>query len=221
MKKKLVIVGATSNARLARVFFSKDSDYEPVAFTVNEKYITSPTFEGLPVVPFESLTKSHPPDLFHAFVAVGYNQMNKVRENLYKETKAKGYTLPNYISSRCSFLTDEPIGDNNLILEDNTIQPFVKMGSNNVLWSGNHVGHDAIIGDHTFITSHVVISGFTEIGNNAFLGVNCTLRDAIQIAPETLVAAGATVMKSTQPKQVILPPRSTVSEKLSDQLTIS
>ena len=61
------------------------------------------------------------------------------------------------------------IGENNLILEDNTIQPFVKIGSNNVFWSGNHIGHDVEICNHVYITSHVVISGFTKIGNNCFL----------------------------------------------------
>ena len=147
--------------------------------------------------------------------------MNKIRQKLYEDVKALDYQLPNYISSRCSFLTQETIGDNNLILEDNTIQPFVKLGSNNVLWSGNHIGHDSVITDHCFITSHVVISGFTVIGQNSFLGVNCTLRDGIKIGAESLIAAGAVVMKDTLPKQVIIPPRSIVFEKTSDQIVIS
>ena len=51
------------------------------------------------------------------------------------------------------------IGENCFIFEDNTIQPFVKIGDDVVLWSGNHIGHHAEIGDHCFISSHVVISG--------------------------------------------------------------
>lgn len=219
--KKLIIIGNTSNAKLAKHYFEKDTEYEVIAFSVNEAYIDNSVFDGLPVVPFEGLTNHYPPGQFDAFVAVGYTDMNKVRETLYLNAKSMGYKLPNYISPRCSFLSEEQIGDNNFILEDNTIQPFVKIGSNNVLWSGNHVGHDSIIGDHCFITSHVVISGFVNIQNNCFLGVNATLRDAITIAPETLIAAGAIIMKDTQEKGVYLPAKSSLYSKTSDQIKIS
>lgn len=219
--KKVVIVGNTSNARLAKYFFETDSGYTPVAFTVNEKYIESPEFVGLPVVPFEKLEELYPPSECEAFVAVGYTNMSKIREKLYNESKAKGYKMANYISSRCSFLTQFQPGDNCFILEDNTVQPYVKIGSNVVLWSGNHIGHDVEIGDHCFITSHVVVSGFVKIMNNCFLGVNATIRDGITIAPETLIAAGAIIMKDTVEKGVYLPARSTLFEKKSDEIKIS
>ncbi len=100
--------------------------------------------------------------------------------------------MANYISSHCTYLSQFPTVDNCFILEDNTIQPYVKIGNNVVLWSG-HIGHDVAIGDHNFITSHVVVSGFVTIKRNCFLGVNATIRDAVTIAPETLVATGAII----------------------------
>jgi sugar O-acyltransferase (sialic acid O-acetyltransferase NeuD family) len=218
---KLVIIGNTSNARLANYFFENDTSYEVVAFSVNKAYIESELFEKLPVTPFEDILTSYPPDQYDVFVAVGYNNMNKIREDLYNRCKDMGYFLPNYISSKCSFLTKEAIGDNNLILEDNTIQPFVKIGSNNVLWSGNHVGHDTVIGDHNFITSHVVISGFVKIESHCFIGVNATLRDAITIASETLIAAGSIIMKNTEYQDVYAPARSVKLDKKSSEIKIS
>lgn len=219
--KKIIIIGNTNNAKLARYYFENDSDYEVVGFAVDRAYITTPEYCGLKVYAFEELTKTHPPEEFEAFVGIGYSGMNKIRESKYKALKEMGYHLPNYISSKCTWLSQESIGDNNLILEDNTIQPFVTIGSNNVLWSGNHIGHDVRIGDHNFITSHVVISGFTKIGNNCFLGVNCTLRDDIVIADETLVAAGAIIMNDTKTGEVHLPPRSTLFGKKSNEIKIS
>ena len=147
--------------------------------------------------------------------------MNKVREQLYNKTKDKGYFLPNYISTKCSFLTEESIGDNNLILEDNTIQPFVKIGNNNVLWSGNHIGHDVEIKNNVFISSHVVISGFTTIENNCFLGVNSTFRDNIIIEAYSLIGAGACIMKSTERESIYLAPKPFKLDKKSTELIIS
>jgi sugar O-acyltransferase (sialic acid O-acetyltransferase NeuD family) len=219
--KKIIIIGNSPNSKLARYYFDKDTDYEVVGYAVNRQYLISETFDNHKVYAIEELYGKFAPSEYDAFVAVGYNKMNKIRESLYNQIKELGYKLPNYISSRCSFLTEEAIGDNNLILEDNTIQPFVKIGSNNVLWSGNHIGHDGEIGNHNFITSHVVISGFTKITNHCFIGVNSTIRDGITIAPETLIAAGAIIMKNTSEKDVYVPARSVLLEKKSDHITIS
>ena len=169
----------------------------------------------------EDIEKKYPVSEYELFIAVGYTDMNKIREKLYYYCKEKGYTLANYISSRCSFLTQFPTGDNCFILEDNTIQPYVRIGNNVVLWSGNHIGHDVKIEDHNFISSHVVISGFVTVKRNCFIGVNATLRDAITIAPETLIAAGAIIMKDTEEKGVYLPARSTMFDKKSDEIKIS
>ena len=221
MNNKLIIIGNTSNAKLAHYYFTEDSEYEVIAFSVNQDYISESNFCGLPVVPFEDLETKFPSDQYYVFVAVGYKDMNDVRAELYNEVKTKGYKLPNYISSKCTFLSKEPIGDNNLILEDNTIQPFVKIGSNNVLWSGNHIGHDAVIEDHCFITSHVVVSGFTKIENNSFIGVNVSLRDDITIAKYTLIGAGASIMNNTTEYGVYLAPRPFEMNKKSTDLKIS
>ena len=99
------------------------------------------------------------------FVAMSYAKMNAVRAEKYASMKAAGYRLVSYVSSRCSYLSQTPPGDNCFILEDNTIQPFVTIGNNVTLWSGNHIGHDATIEDHCFITSHVVVSGNVRIGD--------------------------------------------------------
>jgi sugar O-acyltransferase (sialic acid O-acetyltransferase NeuD family) len=144
--------------------------------------------------------------------------MNKVRAEKYHQAKEPGYELVSYISSRCSFLTDNPVGDNCFILEDNAIQPFVMIGNNVTLWSGNHIGHDSIIEDHCFLASHVVVSGHVRIRNYCFIGVNATLRDSITIAPETLIGAGAVIMKDTENQGIYLPERARLFGKKSSEI---
>lgn len=217
---KLVIFGAGDIARLAFYYFSRDSEHQVVAFTVDEKYRQSDNFLDLPLVAFEDVAMRYAPDEYKMFVALSYARMNKLREEKYHLAKQCGYELVSYVSSRCSFLTDHPVGDNCFILEDNTIQPFVKIGNNVTLWSGNHIGHDAVIEDHCFLASHIVVSGYVRIRNNCFLGVNATLRNSITIAPETLIGAGAVVMKDTVPKGVYLPQRAELFSKASDEIEL-
>jgi UDP-3-O-[3-hydroxymyristoyl] glucosamine N-acyltransferase len=146
--------------------------------------------------------------------------MNKVREGIYHEAKGEGYSLVSYISSKCTYLSEEKTGDNCFIFEDNTIQPFVKIGSNVTLWSGNHIGHHSVIESHNFISSHVVISGHCHIESNCFVGVNSTLAHKVRLAKETLVGAGAIISKNTEFGSVYVPARSVLLDKKSFEITL-
>jgi sugar O-acyltransferase (sialic acid O-acetyltransferase NeuD family) len=217
---KIVIFGVGDIASLAHLYFRTDSEHDVVAFTVDRDYLKSEEFEGLPAVAAEEVVKRYPPSDFKMFLAISYAKMNRVRAAKYAHFKGLGYELVSYVSSRCSNLTQYPIGDNCFILEDNTIQPFVRIGSNVTLWSGNHIGHHSTIGDHCFISSHVVVSGRVVIQNNCFIGVNATLRNAITIAPETLIGAGAIIMKDTVEKGVYVPKRTEIFSKKSDEIEL-
>jgi len=217
---KLIIVGAGVTARMAHYYFARDSEHEVEAFAVSKEYLNEDAFLGLPLVDFSKVAELYPPENYEMFVALGYSKMNKPRAQKYYEAKELGYKLVSYVSSKCTFLTEEPVGDNCFILEDNTIQPFVKIGNDVTLWSGNHIGHDAIIEDHCYLTSHVVVSGFTHIHPYCFIGVNATIRNAITIAPETLIGAGAIIMKDTVERGVYLPRRAELFQKRSDEIDL-
>ena len=215
---KLIIFGAGDIARLAHFYFKTDTDHEVVAFTVDKAYREGDEFQGLPLVDFESITKTHPPSEYKAFVALSYAKMNQIRTDKYLKCKEMGYEVVSYVSSRCSYLTEDPVGENCFILEDNTVQPFVTMGNNVTLWSGNHIGHDSTIEDNCFITSHVVVSGNCHIGESCFIGVNATLRNSLTVAPFTLIGAGAIIMKDTEEKDVYVPERAKLFKKKSDEI---
>lgn len=198
MIKKLVIYGAGDIAQLAKYYFSSDSEYEVVAFCVDRSHFTQVEFMGLPVVVFEEVEVFYPSTEYEMFVAFSYSKLNKVREDRYFAAKDKGYELASYVSSRTSMLNQGKIGDNCFILEDNTVQPFVELGSNVTLWSGNHIGHHSKIKDHCFIASHVVISGGVEVGERCFIGVNATVRDHVTIGAMCVIGAGALILSDAE-----------------------
>jgi FlaA1/EpsC-like NDP-sugar epimerase len=140
MTKKLIIFGAGQIAELAHYYFTHDSAYDVVAFCIDEDYKTQETFCSLPIVSFEEVQKHYPPQEYECFIALAYAHLNGVREEKYKQAKIKGYKMASYVSSKATILNDD-IGDNAFILEDNTVQPFVKISNNVTLWSGNHIGH--------------------------------------------------------------------------------
>jgi len=200
--KRVIIFGTGDVGQLAHFYFSHDSPYEIAAFTADRNFITDNTLLGLPVIPFEEIEQTYPPGEFNMFVALGYRNVNKLRAEKYNDAKRKGYQLVSYVSTKSVYWGDTEIGDNCFIFENQTIQPFVKIGNNVTMWSGNHIGHHSVIGDHCFIASHVVISGHVTIGPYCFLGVNSTIRDGITIAPECVIGASALILKDTVAKGV-------------------
>ena len=193
----VVIFGVLDTAELAHFYLTHDSEHTVVAFTVHEQYLKETQFRGLPVVPFEHVEAIYPPGEFQFFAPMTGRNMNRNREKVYLDAKAKGYTLISYVSSKATLFGNE-IGDNCFILEDNTLQPFTKIGNNVVLWSGNHIGHHGEIKDHVFFTSHVVMSGHCVIESYSFFGVNSTIRDYTPIAQGTLVGMAAAIYKPTE-----------------------
>jgi sugar O-acyltransferase (sialic acid O-acetyltransferase NeuD family) len=215
---KVVIFGAGDIAQVAHFYLTHDSDHEVVAFTVDRDYLPPEKFCGLPVIPFEEAEQHYPPNQYAMLVAISYAKINKVRAEKCAQAKLKGYALISYISSKATYWADLQMGENCFIFEDNTIQPFVKIGNNVTLWSGNHIGHHAEIGDNCFITSHVVISGGVKICNNSFIGVNATIRDHITIAANCVIGAGALILQDTQENGVYTTPEAVLAKVPSHRL---
>jgi sugar O-acyltransferase (sialic acid O-acetyltransferase NeuD family) len=193
----VVLFGLGDFARIARVYLAEDSAYEVVAFTANEQYIETDELDQLPVIPFERLTETHPPDRYSMLVAIGFSGVNQARRDVYDQCKEQGYELISYVNSAATYWGKLELGANCFVFEENVIQPNVRIGNDVILWSGNHIGHDSTIEDHVFIASHAVISGNVTIGESSFVGVNATFRDGVTVAPRCVIGAGALIMKDT------------------------
>ena len=217
--KDVVIFGAGDQAQIAHVCLSGDSPYRVVAFTVNREFLHGgDELLGLPVVAFEDLERTHPNDSHAMLVAIGFKRVNELRTQFYKQCKAKGYELITYVSSKAIRVGNQQIGDNCFILEANVLQPFVRIGNNVVLWSGNHIGHHSVIEDDVFIASHAVVSGKVTIGRASFVGVNATFRDGVKVAPRCVIGAGATILGDTAEGDVYVGPRSDPNSRKSWEL---
>jgi sugar O-acyltransferase (sialic acid O-acetyltransferase NeuD family) len=202
--ERVVIVGAGVVGALAFEYFAYDSPHEVIAFSAEREFITTDTFCGLPVVPFDKLTVEYPPTEHQAFVAVSANptQLNGVRRRLYDAVKAVGYRCVSYISSRAFVSPSAQIGENTLVAEGNSLHHMARVGNNVILLSGVHVGHGSVIEDDCFVASHVVIGGSCRVGRGSFLGLNTCVVSFLSVAEDCYIGAGAVIMRDTAPRQV-------------------
>lgn len=202
--KAVVIFGTGDIAQVAAYYLAHDGGREVACFTVDRDYIATNEFCARPVVPFEAVSEQYPPSDYDMLVAIGYANVNQIRAAKYQQAKDKGYCLCSYISPLASVATNAVIGENCFILEHNTLQPYVTIGNNVTLWSGNHIGHHVSIADHCFISSHVVVSGGVTIEESCFIGVNATIRDHVVIGARNVIGAGALMLGNTEPDGVYI-----------------
>jgi len=197
-RKKLIIVGNGATADIAYEYFTYDSDFEVVGFSVEKDFRNSQSYKNLPIVDFEDIHSSFSPKNHFIYVAISFNQFNRLRTRFYNASKDRGYSIASYISSKAFVWQNVVIGENCFIFENNTVQPFVNVGNNVTLWSGNHIGHHSKISDNCFISSEVVVSGFCEVGKNCFIGVNSTIADNVKIGEDNWIGPGLTILKDTE-----------------------
>lgn len=201
--RKLVIIGDSAFAEIAYEYFTHDSLYDVVGFSVEQAFLKRDHLFGLPIVPFEALETHYSPAEHDFFAAITYVQLNRLRTRLFRSAKARGYRPASYVSSNAFVWRNVELGEHCFIFENNVVQPFVKLGENVVLWSGNHIGHHSTIGANCFIASHAVVSGFVNMGENCFVGVNTTFSNNVTIGKDCLFGAGAVVARDVPEDKVV------------------
>ena len=132
-------------------------------------------------------------------IAIGLNYIDTYhRSGLYPVQLPSGIGLEGAgkITEIGSNVIDLNIGDNCFILENQTIQPTVKIGDNVMIWSTNHLGHNCEIKDHAYLASGITVSGHTIIGERTFVGVNAAFKDFIDIGSDCFITMGANIVKN-------------------------
>ncbi|VVM05041.1 acyl-ACP--UDP-N-acetylglucosamine O-acyltransferase [Methylacidimicrobium tartarophylax] len=88
------------------------------------------------------------------------------------------------------------IGEGNVIREQVTIHRGAKpesetrIGDGNYLMVGCHVGHNCLVGNRTIIVNHVLLAGYVQVGDRAFLGGASVFHQHVRIGELAMVRGG-------------------------------
>lgn len=198
---KLVVYGC---GRMAETYSSfLQQNFEICAYTVTQELCVNDKINNLPLVPFEEIEKKYPPSEYNMLIAVGYIEMNDVREKISQKVIDMGYSLVSYVSTDLMLHTNVSFGKNTVIFDKCSIHTNCEIGNNVFISSGVHIGHDCIIEDNVWINSGVVIAGGVTIKQNCFLGINSSIAHDVILNNHVYVGANTLVTKSIDEYQVI------------------
>jgi sugar O-acyltransferase (sialic acid O-acetyltransferase NeuD family) len=204
MSKEIIIFGIGKIADVIQYYMREEGGVTVKAFTVDEEYANIAEFNGLPVVPFETIEATYPPSQYDMFIAVGYHDLNALRASIMAKAEAKGYQLISFAHPQSGIPKDLVMGKNCFIMSNVCIHPRVKLGDDVFVWSGAVLGHHSTIGNHVWFTSAANISGNVIIGDNCFFAVNSTVGHSVTIGSEAFIGANTLVTKNIEDGKVVI-----------------
>ncbi|PJA06099.1 MAG: hypothetical protein COX71_03320 [Flavobacteriales bacterium CG_4_10_14_0_2_um_filter_35_18] len=194
MKKELIIFGAGKIAEVITYFFERDSEYQIVAYVIDDVYVNQDTYLGKPLIKLSEVVERYAPSRYTIFVATGYQGMNQLRSSKYDYFKENGYSCASYISPLVK--GNFTIGENTIIMDGAMIQPCATFRNNVFVWGGAMVGHHAVVEDHCWLTGGCLVGGVTRIGKNTFVGLGAIVGHEVIVGEKCMLGAATLTIKS-------------------------
>lgn len=211
-KKKCIIFGVNSFAKMVKHCAEKYCDMEFVAYAVDAKYKKEDEFDNLPVVAFDNIEEIYPPEEYNFMLGLGYSKMNELRKQKFMEIKEKGYYIESFVHPKVIKDDTFVMGEGNVIFEAVVLGYEAKIGNGNIIWNGSNISHESIVGDFNHFSGGTMLGGKTVIKNNCFFGMGSVIRGDRVIEDYTLVGAGCFINKNTKPYDVYVPARTVCLE---------
>jgi len=184
----LIIVGTSEFSEYVYRTIIKEKAAHVVAFALDKEYMSSDTFNELPIVCIDDLNNVFDMCSMEVLLTTGYKKMNEGRRELYLKFNELGYNIASFISSR-AIVDSEEIGEGCIIMPMAYIPPFTKLGICNVINVYSILGHTSYIGNFNWFSGNVTMGGNVSVGDNCFIGMNSLLKNGIHIASKTLIGA--------------------------------
>ena len=176
----ILIYGKGDFAKLILTYLNDDENYNVIGFCADPSYVDSPEYLGYPLYNIDEVSESLDIENIGFFVAVGYSSMS-AREVMFNKIVSKGYRLINIYCKGSNIHHTVETGVNNIFMPQTLIEPFSKIGNNNIFWSSFLICHDAKIKDHNYFASQTIDGGFSKIGSCNFFGFKSTVIDNLTI----------------------------------------
>lgn len=203
-KDKIIIFG---NSSMAKVLYSyARKSFDVCGFTVDDFCIKDgeKEFCALPLVPFSKVTEKFSPKEYKMIFAIGFIDMNELREKKSEAAKAKGYEFVSYVDKSVQMHDGVEIEENCVILDFVSIHPGAKIKTGTFISGNVNLGHDCIVEPYNWINAGVSMAGGCKIGKGCFFGVNSCVAHEVKLGERNFVAAGVVINKDTKDDEVYL-----------------
>lgn len=120
----------------------------------------------------------------------------KIRARLEQQYLGKGFSFPSLVHPSAIIGPHVEIGEGTIVMAGTVLETHLSIGRHCLLNVLVSVAHECRIGHFCNLGPGVHLPGRVSIGDRSDLGAACTFRPGIDIGSETIVGAGAVVVKN-------------------------
>lgn len=194
--KKIVILGAGGFARevawLIEEINSKNKEWDLLGFVEEGNRNVGSILNNYKILGDFEWIKNYKNEKLYYISAVGDSKLRLKFSEIAESLNVKPATL---IHPNVKMSNYNTIGEGSIICEGSIITVNVIIGKHVVVSINSVISHDSIIRDFTTILPCVTVSGNVKIGTACYIGTKSVVINKINIGSNTIVGAGATVIK--------------------------
>lgn len=202
--RKAVLAGNSVTANILSEYLAGDDRYQLQGAAVDDAFADKGGVASLETIALSGLADYLSPQEGVVIMAMGYNDINRSRESMFRRLKQMGYSIETYVHPDARIYTGLSLGEGCVVLPSAVIEPGVQLGANSVVWSNATLAHHCSVAENCWIASGAVVSGQARIQRNTFLGVNATVVNDVEIGEYNIVGGGALITRSTRASSVHL-----------------
>ena len=135
------------------------------------------------------------------FVAVGYHNLNQVRE---EKISSIPRLQPICVSEHAYIAESAEISEGCLVMPGAVIEPFVRVKRNTIIWSNVVVGHHSEIHHSCWIAANTTIGSSIEINELCFIGLGAGVCNSLSVGKSAFIGASTLVGNNVNDESVLI-----------------
>jgi len=185
-KPRLLIVGAGGHGRSVAEAVLLSGEYTLMGFLDDGAFTQGTEVWGVPVIGLATGFSAYAARASHAVVAIGNNAL---RQKLFVQLQADGFTLPHVVHPRAM------------------VSPRAKLAEGVVVMAGAIVGTEAFLGQGAIVNCGAVVDHHAQVHDFGHLGVNACMAGGSVLGALAWMQAGAAIGYGVQlPAGAVLKP---------------
>lgn len=190
--RDLVIIGAGDVGKFVAYHFSNLSEYRLLGFLDDDKNKLGKSIANYPVLGDWTYLKRKKNISVILGIADPLSKL-KIWNNLKEIT---GIEFPNLIHPECWLGGNATFGIGNIVYPGVTINYDTKVKNFITINMNCAIGHNCILNDFVSLSPGVNLGGFTEIGENSFIGIGSNTIQSIKIGTQCTIGGGSMIIKN-------------------------
>jgi sugar O-acyltransferase (sialic acid O-acetyltransferase NeuD family) len=185
-RPRLLIVGAGGHGRSVAEAVLMSGEYALMGFLDDGAFTLGAEVLGVPVIGLATGFSTYAARASHAVVAIGDNAL---RQKLFIQLQADGFTLPNVVHPRAM------------------VSPRAKLAEGVVVMAGAIVGTEAFLAQGAIVNCGAVVDHHAQVHDFGHLGVNACMAGGSILGALAWMQAGAAIGYGVQlPAGAVLKP---------------